>query len=201
MEIDSIASRLKQFMDYKELSNSQFADACGIPRPNLSQLLSGRNKKVSDVLIGQIHKAYPDLSIVWLLFGEGLMLVTNVSSDNDSLDCQGEAELYNNGDVLKNGNSSDQNLYNGENTINSGFENAEIPDNHTQFQNGKNLNPLNRVADAMQQCVNKEKSNIPDAVELAKQIDKLKKNPRKVVQIMVYYDDSTFETFYPDVKR
>lgn len=26
------------------------------------------------------------------------------------------------------------------------------------------------------------------------------KNPRKVIQITVYYDDSTFETFVPDIK-
>ncbi|GFI58835.1 hypothetical protein IMSAG025_02299 [Muribaculaceae bacterium] len=29
------------------------------------------------------------------------------------------------------------------------------------------------------------------------EIEKMRKNPRKVVQITVYYDDSTFETFYP----
>ena len=62
-------------MEYSELSNSQFADRCGIPRPSLSQLLSGRNKKLSDVVVKQIHDAFPQMSVLWLMFGEGDMLM------------------------------------------------------------------------------------------------------------------------------
>lgn len=81
MEEDNVAIRLKLFMDYLQISNSQFADQCGIPRPSLSQLLNGRNKKISDVLVKQIHDQFPRLSIVWLLFGEGDMLVpTEINS-------------------------------------------------------------------------------------------------------------------------
>jgi predicted XRE-type DNA-binding protein len=46
--IMDIISRLKLFLEQNGISNSQFADTCGIPRPTLSQLLNGRNKKVSD---------------------------------------------------------------------------------------------------------------------------------------------------------
>ena len=75
MEEHSVAIRLKHFMEYSELSNSQFADRCGIPRPSLSQLLSGRNKKLSDVVVKQIHDAFPQMSVLWLMFGEGDMLM------------------------------------------------------------------------------------------------------------------------------
>lgn len=68
-------NRLKKFMNSESISSTQFADACRIPRPTLSQILSGRNKKISDEVIGKIHEAYPALSIMWLLFGEGTMLV------------------------------------------------------------------------------------------------------------------------------
>ena len=53
------------------ISNSLFADTCDIPRPTLSQLLNGRNKKVSDEVIGKIHRAYPSLNVMWLMFGNG----------------------------------------------------------------------------------------------------------------------------------
>lgn len=69
-----IASRLKEYIDSMGIQTSQFADACGIPRPSLSQLLNGRNKKVSDKVIRQIHEAFPSLSVLWLLLGEGPML-------------------------------------------------------------------------------------------------------------------------------
>lgn len=67
-------SRLKQFIDYRQVPITQFADNCRIPRPTLSQLLNGRNKKVSDEVIGKIHEAYPELSVMWLMFGEGNMV-------------------------------------------------------------------------------------------------------------------------------
>lgn len=75
MEEENVAIRLKLFMDYLQVTNSQFADQCGIARPSLSQLLNGRNKKISDVLVKQIHDQFPRLSILWLMFGEGDMLM------------------------------------------------------------------------------------------------------------------------------
>ena len=74
MDVDNVAIRLKGFIESRGLTHSQFADKCSIPRPTLSQLMSGRNKKVSDLVVGQIHKAFPELSVLWLLFGEGEMI-------------------------------------------------------------------------------------------------------------------------------
>jgi len=67
-------------MEQAGISSSQFADTCEIPRPTLSQLLNGRNKKVSDEVIGKIHRAYPSLNVMWLMFGDGEMLLG--SGDN-----------------------------------------------------------------------------------------------------------------------
>ena len=72
-----IVSRLKMFLDQTGISNSQFADTCDIPRPTLSQLLNGRNKKVSNEVIDKIHRSYPTLNIMWLMFGDGEMLDSN----------------------------------------------------------------------------------------------------------------------------
>lgn len=68
-----IVGRIKKFLNEKNITVSQFADGCGISRPTMSQLLNGRNKKVSDEIISKIHFAFPTLSIVWLMFGEGEM--------------------------------------------------------------------------------------------------------------------------------
>lgn len=70
-----IASRLKRFLEANKITNSQFADTCEIPRPTVTQLLNGRNKKVSDEVIRKIHAAYPALSVMWLMFGEEPMLI------------------------------------------------------------------------------------------------------------------------------
>ena len=76
-----IVSRLKTFISYLTIPVTQFADNCTIARPTLSQLLNGRNKKVSDELIGKIHDAYPELSVLWLMFGEGDMLHHSATAD------------------------------------------------------------------------------------------------------------------------
>lgn len=69
-----LVNRLKFFLEENKIAISQFADKCRIPRPTLSQILNGRNKKISDELISKIHEAYPDLSVLWLMFGEGDMV-------------------------------------------------------------------------------------------------------------------------------
>lgn len=71
--IMDLVNRLKHYMDTSQVTISQFADRCGIPRPTMSQLMNGRNKRISDEVINKIHNAYPDLSIMWLMFGEGEM--------------------------------------------------------------------------------------------------------------------------------
>lgn len=78
-----IVERLKSFISYLNLQHSQFADSADIPRPSLSQIITGRNKKISNEFITKIHNAYPELNIMWLLFGDGVMLLRN-KADNFS---------------------------------------------------------------------------------------------------------------------
>ena len=80
-----LVSRLKQYLDSRQISITQFADECGIPRPTGSQLLAGRNKKVSDEIISKIHAAYPDLNIVWLMFGEGYMVTGTPQNSSEKI--------------------------------------------------------------------------------------------------------------------
>lgn len=176
---DNVAIRLKGFIDSQGLSNSQFADTCGIPRPSLSQLLSGRNKKISDVLVGQIHQAYPDLSVLWLMFGEGPMLLKNAETPTHEAPNIGQ-----NG--MEQGNDRKSANFNGENLT---------PD-RDESENS-NLRGLTRGGERTQPSYNKQFDEEIKNIELIRQIEKLKKNPRRVSHITIYYDDSTFETFYP----
>lgn len=64
-----IITRLKQYIDNTGLSITQFADRAGIPRPTFSQLLSGRNKTINNQVLAKLNENFPDLDILWLLFG------------------------------------------------------------------------------------------------------------------------------------
>lgn len=169
MTEETVATRLKVFMDSIELSHSQFADRCGIPRPTLSQLLSGRNKKISDLLVGQIHHAFPDLSVLWLLFGEGSMIVSSSESPGFSPDPISDISIFE-GDCAA--------------------ENPEVKENG-----------LETALNQSQTYSNKKISPQMGNVHSSGQINDFDLKPRKVIQITVYYDDSTFETFYPEKNK
>lgn len=168
MNEDNVAIRLKVFIETMGLTNSQFADQCGIPRPSLSQILTGRNKKISDVIVGQIHAMFPQLSVLWLLFGEGDMLVPLLKNETAEEDLP--------------------NLFS---------ESVKNTGNYSEIGKYSNLNALNDSKNAPSTRMNTANPVDLKNSELQREIEKMRKNPRKVVQITVYYDDSTFETFYP----
>lgn len=64
--------RISAIISKKELTPTQFADIIGIQRSTLSHILNGRNNASTDIIF-KIHKKMPDISINWLLFGEGEM--------------------------------------------------------------------------------------------------------------------------------
>ncbi|RSK50205.1 helix-turn-helix domain-containing protein [Hymenobacter rigui] len=65
--------RIRTLLTARQLTPTQFADTIGVSRPIVSHILSGRNKPSLEV-VQKIIGAFPDLSLLWLLNGEGPML-------------------------------------------------------------------------------------------------------------------------------
>lgn len=145
-------------MESTNLSSTQFADSCRIPRPSLSQLLSGRNKKVSDELITKIHEAFPRLSVSWLLFGEGSM----ESDANIRF-----SEPQNNPNLPFDEPQS---------TINQPNESAQIPNYSATTFSSDNF-------DRPQAPTSRINLNTP--------------TNKRISNIVVFYDDNSFESFIP----
>lgn len=174
------AIRLKHFLEFTGMTPSQFADACGIARPTFSQLLSGRNKKLSDQVVAPIHKRFPQLSVIWLMFGEGEMLRPS------STPTYGDAPLSSSiiGDI----------------DDTSGFVEDDSSDNQVQKDVASKQLPDTKV---LTSDVDKDKD--VRTVSVGSGALSGNKNgwtnsgfvrkSRKVVQITVYYDDSTYEVF------
>lgn len=180
-----IVSRLKLFLDTHSIPVTQFADRCGIPRPSLSQLLSGRNKKVSDEVITKIHEAYPSLSMMWLMFGEGRM-ESNTANVNIHADMRGNSSRR--VATATPETRSERIDFNSEFVKpNSEIENAVSEESFPE-------NPLMEVESLDDVNANEQRiafiADSPDAVR-----------GKRVVSIVVYYDDKTFESFFPDPKR
>ena len=68
--MDTVNSRIQQFLNMEGVSPAQLADQLGVQRSGLSHLLSGRNKPSYDFLT-KLLSAYPNLQADWLLLGRG----------------------------------------------------------------------------------------------------------------------------------
>ncbi|MCL2290246.1 MAG: helix-turn-helix transcriptional regulator [Bacteroidetes bacterium] len=71
-----MVERIKQIMEYYQLSPAAFAEQIGINRSNLTHLFSGRNQPSLDLAKKILHY-YPDIKTEWLIMGVGQMFRNN----------------------------------------------------------------------------------------------------------------------------
>ena len=186
-----IVTRIKKFLNLRGIPNSQFADTCDIPRPTVSQLLNGRNKKVSDEIISKIHAAYPSLSVMWLLFGEEPMMLDGATQSSSS-DTVGGGEV----------NLFDENLINVPNDRDMG-----INSNLSELTNQGRIvfDESKPYKSAVNNDTNLQKQNIAQTIEKITHSAEFKKSngersnmsSKEIVNIMVFYSDNSFESFKP----
>jgi transcriptional regulator with XRE-family HTH domain len=65
--------RIRQFMEYKGVSASDFANLLDVQRSNISHILSGRNLPGA-VFIEKLLSTFPELNARWLFLGIGSMI-------------------------------------------------------------------------------------------------------------------------------
>lgn len=171
-------SRLKKYMDYSQMAISQFADTCNIPRPTISQILNGRNKKVSDELIGKIHSAFPELSIVWLMFGEGPMII---DSNIKMSEVQNDKKL-----TFDDRQISEHELFSQQDNPFPEISDFYSNKNDTSGNAQRDMNVATNVRVAGQ-----SEKEIVDAISDNAEASK------KITSIVVFYADNTFQTFIP----
>lgn len=179
-----IVSRLKMFLSQNGITNSQFADSCGIPRPTLSQLLNGRNKKVSDEIFAKIHEAYPSLNIMWLMFGDGSMFVPNANNASFSKSPQvaENSKLDAGLDFVQEPAGASQTSISFDDTIND-FDSEPV---------AKTIMPQQpSLSAALEHIARTAGRN--STVNASKET-----HGRRIVNIMVFYDDNSFESFTPN---
>lgn len=177
-------------MAHTGLSNSQFADQAGVPRPTLSQLLHGRNKSISDQFLRKLNEGFPELDVRWLLFGTGSML-TNVNSQT--------SEPQNTHNILDCGNENAETQQDLSSEMPGKTSPISIPKEISDIMGGIKTAPhpasapISQVADPFVYEVRPLSSSENDADATPQK----KVTPKKVTSIIVLYSDGSFETFTP----
>lgn len=65
-------NRILQLLTAENISQTEFARKIGVSGPNVTHIISGRNKPSYDFIF-RVASAYPALNLEWLLFGKGKM--------------------------------------------------------------------------------------------------------------------------------
>lgn len=71
--------RIYQLMKYQGMSQKEFAATLCVAEGTLSGIFTGRTRPTNNI-VNAIHECFPHISINWLMFGEGEMLLDNASS-------------------------------------------------------------------------------------------------------------------------
>ena len=187
-----IIERLKKFIAYKQYSSSEFADKINLPRPSLSQIMNGRNKKISNEVFEKIHFAFPELNMLWLMFGEGEML------NNANANTVYERNSPN----IDKDFTSQPNLFSNSKTTNIQNENNAL---EYQKYSGSSEDE-NRTPTPSQQEKKEAPSQTRVKIYKVKRYDSIENNQnhlsfykaKQIKKIMILYSDNTFQYFHPD---
>lgn len=162
-----IVARLKQYIEYLGMPITQFADTAQIPRPTLSQILNGRNKKISNEVISKLHDAFPALNMMWLMFGDG--------------------------DIESGANTQTSES---QNVPISLFGNEFSAYNEDITSDKKPKSPERKPEQTRQNDTHKEENAAPAPIA-QEMVAINPDSSKKVEMIMVYYSDKSFEVFKP----
>ena len=85
-------NRIKEVMEYANLSQQDFAARLGISAASLSSIFTGRTNPTNNH-VSAIHRAFPEINVNWIMFGEGNMICGKAQSEEQeegAIDLEGD---------------------------------------------------------------------------------------------------------------
>lgn len=177
-------SRIEKIMETENLSSGIFASQIGVQNSTLSHILNSRNKPSLDVL-KKILQRYPDISSDWLILGQGPMFREERKSQSPS--------LFDNFELTPSKKSNYGSQKHNQNALNQDTKEIEVlkPEHDPPHATAKpHIDNSTNVHVPTQLIEDKSAGNHPIT---EKQVEKAAL--RKVIKIILYYSDHTFEEF------
>lgn len=167
----SLNERIARVIEYSELSPSEFAELIEVQRSNISHITSGRNKPSLDFLI-KIKEKFPELDWDWLINGTGTMLIEKPKESPSKLNSTSLPDLFS--------------LINDDNF---GLDESPKKEKLTAPQSdiAGSLPMEDEISDSQQL---EKASPVPVAQPVSEKVPKVK-------NIVIFYEDGTFESFTP----
>ena len=163
--------RIRQIMESQHMTQQVFADFIGLAPATLSSIYNERTRPTLSV-VEAIKKKIPNISTDWLMFGSGDMYITDSGASKQSGD---SGFSYDNG----------------------GQTTHPIPQSQMlDFDQPQSSAP--QMVSQTPHSFNSVKSTRPDLSQM--EVKLVDKPQRRVMEIRVFYDDQTWETFVPAKK-
>lgn len=78
-------NRIRQIQESKQMTQREFAEVLGISPSSLSSIYNGHTSPTNNH-VQAIHRRFPEISITWLMFGEGEMMDSENTADRPTND-------------------------------------------------------------------------------------------------------------------
>lgn len=174
--------RISEIMRHKGMVAKNFCEATGISPASLSHILNGKAKASLPVL-RSIVDAFPELNPLWVLLGKGEMLSNPDDYVGDEDDENGQDSDSMDSDINDNPSLFSADSRTG--TVNANVRPGELLFDFSDPQTSK-PSPARTP----------QKTRTEPPVQPVQEVVKIiEKKPRKIVEIRIFYDDGTYETF------
>lgn len=158
--------RIRQIQTQMNFSQVQFSSETGISTATLSGIYTGRTQP-TNAIISRIHTRFPEISISWLMFGEGNMME---AEGNEQKKSEGaHYDLFASADL----SAADQGLP----------MSGAVQQSQNEANGSQNNHPQRQQQVASPMTIVKE---------VVKNVDKPQ---RRITEIRVFFDDGTYETY------
>lgn len=179
--------RIEYIILEKQLSNTEFCAKANIAPATLSHILGGRSKP-SLAILRNVVTGFPDLSPEWVLLGTGNMYREATSSAGVSVDGAQDGKLLE--------QTPDSVVQDGAlgvfGSMTDMFAASSQP-THIYNKGTERNNMTGRVGADVHE---KSRQSLSDIVRETLEI--VQKPQRKIVEVRIFFDDGTYETFSPN---
>ena len=175
--------RIRSIMQYMRLSQQDFATRLGISAASLSSIFTGRTNPTNNHVMA-VHRAFPEININWLMFGEGEMLAQSPAAEEDKgKENGGQAEAH-------------------PAVADDGAAAAASYQQPSLFapQPQQAANPAFAPSGAASASRRDTPFHQRRAAEMSVSAINIDKRERKIKEIRVFFDDGTYESFVPSSK-
>ena len=189
--MNELSKRIYQIMQDKKMNATQFSNAIGISRGNMSHIKLGRYNPSADMILKIINR-FDDINPNWLLTGKEPMKITDDRTDNL---INSRPSDHRDDRTLKNQPFNRIHIQEGEKTksLPSAGNETDLFAAEGDIHAAAHRKIENRRAEEVKQVDNDNKI-------IEKEIVIYKEKPVKSIdKLVIFFSDRTFETFIPEI--